>query len=288
VDVGDLSFGDSAVLRLRAFDESDDPILPHRVEWRVLDTTVVRFTSDGDSASPARMVRGVRPGLARVAATVGRWRSDTAFVRVGSAPLTLLQETFADLTRWRALGNPAPTFVRRGEARGLLLRASRDWDSGVLSRATVPMAPGLSTNATVEAPWSVAPDIATDATLALVVPEEDAVIDAATPQFLKLASISWKAAAGRLVYAVGKEVFSEPVGPSPSRERHLTLYVEADSTVTFAVDDSSRWRSTLRLMTPRAGARAQIWISGRATAEQVRVTSVVVALAAKNVAPQPK
>jgi hypothetical protein len=147
------------------------------------------------------------------------------------------------------------------------------------------MAPGLSTSATVEAPWNVAPDIATEANLALVVPEEDAAIDAtAPPQFLRLASISWKAAAGRLVYAVGKEVFSEPVGPSPARSRRLTLYVEADSTVTFAVDENSRWRSTLRLTTPRAGTRAQIWISGRATAEQVRVTSVSVTLAAKGAA----
>lgn len=281
-DVGDLSVGDSAVLRLRAFDESGDSITLHKVEWRVLDTTFVRFTSDADTTSPARTVRGFRPGLARVAATIGRWRSDTAFVRVGSERISLLQETFADLTWWRALGNPPPTLAGNGDGRSLLLRASRDWDSGALSRATVPMAPGLSLTAMVEAPWNVAPDIATEANMALVVPEEDAAIDTAAPQFLKLASVSWKADAGRLVYAVGKEVFSEPVGASPARSRRLAMTVEDDSTVTFSVDDQTRWRSTLRLTTPRAGARAQIWISGRATAEQVRVTSVSVALAAKS------
>jgi dipeptidyl aminopeptidase/acylaminoacyl peptidase len=280
IDVADAARGDSSMLALRAFDESDDSIATHKVEWRVIDTDLVRFATDVDSASPTRSIRGVRAGLGRVVATVGRWRSDTAFVRVGTARIPLL-EGVTNLARWRVLGAP-PAITLTGDRHTLLMRADRDWDSGILSRATVPLLPGLTLDIEIQAPWDAPPDIATDATLALVVPEEDAVVDSAAPQFLKLASISWKADARRFVYAVGREVYSEPVGTTPAKSRRLAMYLDDDSTVTFAVDGRSRWHSTLRLASPRAGTRAQIWISGRATADQVRLNSISVALAAKD------
>lgn len=285
VDVGAVALRDTSRITLRAFDESGDSIRAHKVEWRVLDTGLVRLDSSADSASPTRSIYGARAGLARVAATVGRWRSDTAFVRVGAARIPLL-EGLADLSRWRVLGTPAPAITGEGDGRSLVLRADRSWDSGILSRATVPVLAGLTVGAEIEAPWDSPPDIATDAAVALVVPEEDAAIDAVAPQFLKLASVSWKADARRFVYAVGREVYSEPVASQSRKSQRLTLYVEEDSTVSFAIAGQRRWRSTLRLISSRTGSRAQIWISGRATLGQVRLTFLSVALAARDSAPQ--
>ena len=279
IDVRDVAVGDSETLRLRAFDDLGDTVPAHRVEWRVLDSALVRFVAKPDSASTTRTIRGVRLGLARVVATVGRWRSDTAFVRVGSTLVSLVREDFAGgLGGWRLLGDPVPVLIHRPQARSLLLRAGRDWDSGMLSRGVVPMTPGLTVEATIVAPWNAAPDVFTESSVALVAPEDYAAIDSAAPQFLRLASISWKGAAGRLVFAVGKEIFTEPIGGSGSGSRRFAMRVENDSTVSFFVDDSKRWRSTLRLTTPSSGTRAQLWIAGRATRGLVHVLAVSVAL----------
>jgi hypothetical protein len=132
------------------------------------------------------------------------------------------------------------------------------------------------------APWTSPPDVTTEVSLSLVVPEENAVIDSIAPQFLRLASITWKADAGRFAFAVGKDVFTEAVPPSQGATRRLRMVVEPDSTVSFMLDDKQRWRSTLRLTAPRSGSRVQIWISGRGTGAQVRVLSVSVALAASD------
>jgi hypothetical protein len=283
VDVEDVAIGDSATLRLRAFDDLGDTIRTHRVEWRVLDSELARLTPDSNAEAASRTIQGVRAGLARVIATVGRWRSDTAFVRVGLSRVSLLEGDFStERERWRALGNPVPIYTGERKNRALLLRAGRDWDSGILSRSAAPMVPGLTLEATLDAPWSAPPDISTEASVALVAPEEYAAIDSAAPQFLRLASISWKAAAARLAYAVGKEVFTEPIGAVPAGSRRLAIRVEDDTTVSFFVDNVLRWRSTLRLAAPRSGTRAQTWIAGRATQDRVRVSAVSVALSSRD------
>jgi hypothetical protein len=146
---------------------------------------------------------------------------------------------------------------------------------------TLPLLPGLELRATVEAPWDSTPDIATEASVSLVVPEEAANVDSLAPQFLKLASVTWKADAGRLVYAVGKEVFSEVIGMTSTPSREIRLLVENDSTVAFTLDGVPRWHSTLRIANPRTGAHAQIWIAARAVDGQVRLTSLSAKLLAK-------
>ena len=282
VDAGDVAVGDAEALRLRAFDDFGDSVPARHVEWRLLDTELLRFAGvDVDTTSTTRTVVGLRPGLARVVATVGRWRSDTVFVRVGSIQVSLLQDDFANnLERWRVLGEPRPIQAGKAQSRSLVLRAGRDWESGLLSTRLVPMAPGLTVDATFNAPWSSAPDVLTESSLALVAPEDYAAIDSTAPQFLRLASVSWKGAAGRFIYAVGKEIFTEPV--TGSQSSRFTMHVEDDGTVSFFVDDSRRWRSTLRITAPQSGTRAQLWISGRATKDLVRVTSVSVALSARD------
>jgi hypothetical protein len=250
------------------------------VEWRVLDSAIARLTPDSNLEATSRTIQGVRAGLARVVATVGRWRTDTAFVRVGLSRVSLLEDDFSTL-HWRVLGDPVPIRLRERQGQALLLRAGRDWDSGVLSRGTAPLVPGLTVEATLDAPWSAAPDISTEASMALVAPEEFAIIDSLAPQFLRLASISWKGASSRLAYAVGKEIFTEPMGLVATGPRRFAIHVEDDTTVSFFVDRTLRWRSTLRLAAPRAGTRAQIWIAGRSTQDQVRVSAVSVALSAR-------
>jgi TolB protein len=281
---GDLLRGDSSRLYLRGFDAYGDSIPVTNVEWRVIDSALVRFGgSDADSMASMRRVVGLRDGVARIVATVGRWRSDTSFVRVGASRVALLSGAFSDgLTEWRPLGVPAPEAGRTSDAGGLLLRAGREWDSGVLSRRTVPLAPHLTVEASVVAPWMSPPDVTTEVSLALVVPEDRAAIDSIAPQFLRLASITWKADAGRFAFAVGKDVFTEPVAPSHAGTRRLSMVIEPDSTVSFLLDDKRRWRSTLRLTAPRAASRVQIWISGRGTGDQVRISSVSAALAASD------
>ena len=280
VEERSVAVGDSARLTLHAFDDLGDTVAVHRIQWRILDGALARFTSDSDTASTMRTIQGVRTGLARVVAAVGRWRSDTALIRVGSEQVSLLQENFGDgLDRWRVLGDPAPS---AGELQNpsLLLRAGRDWDSGILSRGTVPIVPGLTVQASIAAPWGTAPDVFTETSLGLVAPEDFASIDSSAPQFLRLASVSWKGASGRLAYAVGKEIFTEPTGESGRTSRRFAIRVEDDSTVSFFVDGARRWRSTLRL-TARSGTHVQLWIAGRATHDMVRVSAISAALAAR-------
>jgi hypothetical protein len=286
VEERSVAVGDSARLTLRAFDDLGDTIAVHRIQWRILDSALARFGADTDTASTVRTIRGVRGGLARVVAGVGRWRTDTALIRIGSDQVSLVQENFAGgLERWRVLGDPSPSRSGAREAPFLLLRAGRDWDSGILSRGAVPIVSGLTVQASIAAPWAAAPDVFTETSLGLVAPEDIAAIDSAAPQFLRLASISWRGASGRLVYAVGKEIFTEPTGGSGTISRRFAIRIEDDSTVSFFVDDSRRWRSTLRLTTPRSGTRGQLWISGRATHGMVHISAVSVALAARHHGP---
>ena len=273
-----VAVGDSALLAIQAFDERGDSIPATNVEWHVLDTAVARLSaSEGPSGRSAPMLVGLHAGLARIVAIAARWRTDTAFVRVGSAAASLLEEDFdGGLARWRALGRPPPA---AGNA-GLILRAGREWDSGVLLRDAVPLEPGLAVRAAIEAPWQDARDELIETSVALVAPEDESSIDATTPQFLRITSITWKAETGRLIFAVGKEVFTEPARLA-SGAHGLSIEIQRDSTVRFSVDGVQRWQSTLRIAAPRSGRRAQLWISGRATGDQVRLRRVSLSLAGR-------
>lgn len=259
--------GDTVVLRLTALDQFDESLSPQAVEWLVLDSAIAHAATS--AGNDMRLV-GRRPGLVRVAGTVGRWRHDTTFVRIGDQPVPLLESESSVLRRWRAIGAPVP--IASGDQR-ILLRSDREWDSGILSRSTVPLLPGFVFESALELPLRGARDPATTVSVALVAPEDSSTIDPAAPQFLRYASFSWSADARRYAYAVGREVFTEPAGDSGQALLNLRLRVERDSTVSFAVDGRERWRSTLRVL-GRQGSRAHIWISGRATGSDVHVGGV--------------
>lgn len=257
--------GDTATFRLTARDQFDEPMLARSVGWTVLDSTIVRPVTANSENDVFRLV-AVRDGLARIVGNAGRWRYDTAFVRVGDATVPIVSA--ADGARaWRPLGIPTPTILDSV----VVLRADREWDSGLLSRAALPLLPSLALTTRLELPLGAAADPATVVSVALVAVEDTSAIDAVAPQFLRYASFAWNAEVSRFVYAVGREVFTEPVGAWLRSPFTVTLVVEQDSTMTFTVNGQRRWRSSIRAIGSGQGSRVQAWISGRATGDHVRV-----------------
>lgn len=276
VDAGtELRPGDTTTVRLAALDQFDEPIAVRGVQWGVPDSSSATLITSAEGVESTKLI-AKRAGLVLVVGSVGRWRFDTAFVRVGDQPVVLVDVGDGDPFRaWRPIGVPAPSVMRTGAATSIALNADREWDSGVLSRAAVPLLPGLAFTATLEAPFSTASDAATTASLALVAPEDASAIDLTAPQFLRYASLTWSADPGRLVYAVGREVFSEPataVGQPAALV--IQLRVEQDSTVSFTIAGQQRWRSTLRVIDSRHDPRVHAWIAGRATGDHVRLSRV--------------
>lgn len=251
---------DTIRLRLAGFDASgNDFEIPH-ADVTLLDTALARLVFDADSLRPLLLSR--RPGLARVVATAGGWRHDTALVRIGASTLSLA-DGVPGPADWRAIGEPMPTM----EAAGAAFNAAERGESGLLSRAVAPVVPGLAVAAVVDgaARSSLAQ---ASLTIALVAPPAPATASSPT-RFLRHASISWDADARRWLYAVGREVHSEGARED-SLPVTLSLRVERDSTVSFYVGEDRRWRSTVRLA-GRGTTRAQAWIGGRA-AGALRIT----------------
>ena len=275
-----LQPGDTATVRLNAADEFDEPIAGRDVEWTLLDTSMATLSaaSGGDSGgSGERLFTARQRGLARLVGTMGRWRADTALVRIGNQEVVILGGESDVFRAWQPLGVPLPTRLAGGA--GVSLNADRQWDSGLLSRRLLPLVAGLTLSATIDAPIAEAADQATGATVALVATEDGSDIQPDAPRFLPYASLSWSAGAARLVYSVGREVFTEPVSPGDVQALAVQIVVEADSTVSFSVNQRTRWRSTLKVIRGRQDDRVQAWIGGRATGDRVRVANARVVLA---------
>ena len=273
VQVGQAS-GDSTPLRLAAFDQTDDPVDPTAVRWQLVDSIAASLSVPPDTAVEERILAANHSGLVRVVAGIGGWRMDTALVRVGEQPVGLLAaESVFDLNReWRAIGVPLPRVSRDGRGRALILAADRGWESGVHSRRPLPLLPGLRLSVTLDAPFGASGDAATSASIALVAPEPEDAIDPEAPQFLRYASFTWNADLERFVYAVGREVHSEPSAAATNDARAtIEIAVMEDSTVGFAVGGRERWRSTLRIIDARRDSRVHVWIGGRATGDRVVV-----------------
>ena len=269
-----IRLGDTARLRLVAFDQFDDPLAVQDVEWRIIDSLALRRMEGGESDE--LLVTGRDSGTARVAASVGGWRSDTAIVALGSGVISLLARN-ESARFWRALGTPRPTITDGA----LVLDSDREWESGVLSRRVVPLLPGLVLEAGLDLPLAGSRDPAASVTLSLVAPEDSANVDSEAPQFLRLASMSWNAESGRFVYAVGREFFSEPVAAvlrAGEPQLSIRIRVETDSTISFLIRNVQRWRSSLRVLSGHQGARAQVWISSRATGTRARLLNPAIRL----------
>ena len=258
--------GDTVQLRVAAMDQLGDSISSSAIGISLVDREAGTIVAD--SATQLYRFTARRAGLVRIVADAGRWRFDTALIRVGRGAVTLIEGQGVP-TEWRPLGSPAPTF----EPGAVALNGDGEWESGILSRAVIPLAPGLAVGASLDSSTGAAQSRSPTFSLALVAPEQPAALDSLAPQFLRYASLTWDSDARRLVYAVGREVFSE----QGARPTTIDLRVESDSTVSFSVDGSLRWRSTLRISGARSASRAQLWIGGRSTG-RLRVSNVRVLL----------
>lgn len=270
--------GDTATLAVLAFDQFGDSIGAHEVTIEATDDAARLVAPRDPVLEPWRLV-ALRRGVARVVATVGRWRFDTADVLIGSAPIVFLDAALRDpLQQWIALGSPRPGVSPRGPGM-ITLAADRDWESGLLSRVAAPLLPGLRLRAALDAD-SAAAGPAASISVAVVAPEARANVDDDAPQFLRYASFTWSAEAARLIYSVGSEVFTEPsrlVSAVPAIE--VEIVVERDSTASFLVNGQRRWRSTLRLVHSRNESRAQLWVGARATGSAVHLREAAITLA---------
>lgn len=263
--------GDTVALRISAVDQFGDSIGASAASVTVLDSMRARIIVD--SATGTRHLVGRQAGLVRIVADVGRWRFDTASVRVGSAPLTL-SDGPARPAEWRVLGDPRPGVGSTGVA----LNGDREWESGILSRLVVPVVPGLSVSVSLSGAFASASAASSTVSIALVAPEHPTTLDSLAPQFLRHASLTWDADARRTIYAVGREVFSQQaLLESESGPVMIEIRVEPDSTVSFGIAGRQRWRSTLKLVGARSASRAQLWIGGRSTGA-IRVSGVRVML----------
>ena len=274
---GILEPGDTATLRVLGFDQFDEPIRVHGATVEILAGGYATLQKPVDSSAGAWTIVARSPGTVRVVGNVGRWRFDTTEVRVG-APSDVLGSSVRDQSDWLPLGRPQPT-IADDARRTIVLNADREWESGMLSRRSVSLVPGLALSATIDAPFSAPGDAAMAVSVAIVAPENVATIDSIAPQFLRYASFSWSAEASRLVYSVGREVHTEPAAVLGRGSVVVRLRVEQDSTVAFLVNGAQRWRSTLRVITPRNESRAQLWLGGRATANRVILSEASASLA---------
>lgn len=268
VEASPLAVGDTALLRVSALDQFGEPMPAPSVETGVLDEGLAELLRDEQGVE--RMV-GRSPGIARIVADIGRWRLDTAIVRIGERREPIVSGALAPAT-WRSLGEPRPVF----DPAGVILLADREWESGILSRAAAPLIPDLEASVTIEG--SARAFSSARFSVALVAPEGAATLDSITPQFLRYASFTWDAEARRAVYSVGREVHADAVPPVSGTLLEVRLLVESDSTVSFHLDGRLRWRSTVRVVTASSEPQAQLWIGARSTGEALRLRAAELAL----------
>lgn len=275
----ELEQGETTRVELLAFDQFGDVMTTHVTDLQALDSALVRVIAPMDSAAPQWAIVARRPGIARVVASLGRWRFDTTEIRVGRESLILLDAAADPANEWMSLGEPLPRFDRAAPG-SVVLNADREWESGVLSRRAAPLLPGLTLSVVVQAPIGSAHDAAMAVSIALVASETEESIDRAAPQFLRYVSFGWNADADRLVYSVGREIFTESVETITAAPKiPVRLRIESDSTVSFTVAGQQRWRSTLRAISARHESRAQVWLGGRATEGLVRLSDIDLRLA---------
>lgn len=290
--------GDSGAISVTGTDQLGSSFEVKQVRWTLLDSGAARFVrvmdekqslhSSDTSTSTSGWLVGRRSGFARLVASLGGWRTDTAYIPVGAGPLALAREDFeSGLSKdtWISLGEPAPRVERRSgrlAGAGLAPMADREWDSGVLSRSVFPIRSGLSLESWMRAPFTSTSVPSATAAIALVAEEPSEALDSVAPQFLRLVSITWRGDAGRIGYAVEQEIFTEPAAALGDGNAHLFRFtIESDGRVAFYADGKLRWRSTGRARRSGKNSSAQLWLGGRGTGAAVTFDDVSVWLSGK-------
>ena len=254
----------------RLIDSRGNVLDAARLRWSASERLAVQGNA-GDEIQ----LRSLSDGIAWVAASAGGWRADTTLVKIGATTLTLVNDTFDEIVteRWLALGVPQPA-----AAGSLSLNADRQWDSGVLGTATLPLDHQLLIAVTARGDFARASEAPASFTVALVAPEPADVIDPQAPQFLHLAAVRWIAEAERIAFSVGREIQTEPLPAAPLDSLVIGMRARADGRVDFLLNGAVRWTSSLRLDATYDPPRSRLWIGANGTGERIRVTRATVQL----------
>lgn len=234
------------------------------IRWLPLDDHVLVPSSlpDDQDAGAARIaVIGARQGIGEVVVTAGGWRSDTAMVKVGRDPTTVLSDGFDRpiLERWSVDGaGAAPTAGggRRGTA-GMILDGAEA--TSMTSRTTFPLVYGVRISLWFK---GAGPGAARDGEVALhLLGSGYGGVPAV------LASVTVDDRTGRLFFAVGREETSQPARfpeDGPHAWHELEILAEPGGYVTFRLDGEDRHRSQVTVAGPSVAAnRARLRIVTR-------------------------
>ncbi len=277
VGPANATIGDITQYSLIAIDQYGAPVRDVGAAWR-LDPRGPLLPTDSTQSdtSVVRTLVASRLGDANLVSTIAGWRADTLDVSVSPTQPLELRDDFnrgLNAATWLSLGAPLP-FIARSAALGasaLYPNGDLEWDSGILSRATFELAPGLSVSTRVAAPFGGRPSSATFA-FALVPAQSNAAVDHVAPRFSPLLGIGWDGQSGALTYAVGAQSTTDQ--PSPGSSHTLRIAVGGEGAVTFAVDGAVRWKTSLRYLGEVHGTRVRLWIGGRATDSTIAVGEV--------------
>jgi hypothetical protein len=220
-----------------------------------------------------------KAGDARIAASIPGWRYDTLVIHIASSVEAGFSEDFRagiSSQRWTALGIPAP-FIKRGPdgVAALFPNGDAQWQSGLLSRDAFALRSGIDVAATFFAPFDEPPLPGALLELALVGVAGNGTIDRTAPQFADYVRVVWDGEASRLTYAVGPEAKSDPLSQLPRHKSHsIRVSIGNNGAVTFYVDGSIRWTSSLRFLGGVTEPQAHIWLGGKASGTSGSIANV--------------
>jgi DNA-binding SARP family transcriptional activator len=276
IGASSLTVGDTVRLTVLGIEPAGGVAPGVLAEWRVSGTGVVALPASSPLSVEQTLI-ATSEGTAIVVASIPGWRTDTLALAVGSSQGTRLDDAFAaplDTRRWIPLGEPLPAIASVQGTPALVPSGDFEWESGVLSRESFELRPGLTLHARLFAPFG---GRATPATLAVsIVPAvADQALDRRAPRFTPTVGASWDGQSGGFTFTVGRESNVDASTARQSAPSHtVDIRIEPDGAVVFQLDGAERWRSSLRFVGDTRGARFQLWIASRAAGATVAVSDL--------------
>lgn len=244
------------------------------VMWTNLDPHLVDLSIEGDTSAT---LTGIKAGLARIAVSAGGWRADTALFRIGNSSIDLVTDEFTHglaSSRWMISGDSTPGIIKVDGGNELSPRSGGQRESGVFSRARLPLYSGFSVRVSVRAPLR-APTARRSFSVSLVSSDSGAALTSAIPT--PVATIQWIGQAARLSYSVDRETWTEPLGTLADKDQHVfEILVDSEGKVRFSVDGEQRWRSRLRI--PQSASPSRLWLGSMGSGDLVSFDNVHVGL----------
>lgn len=260
------------------------------IRWTSLAPDVVRIDREDDGGGERRgsaVFVARRTGSSHVVASAGGWRADTVSVRVGWTRMeagtpSLLEEDWSrgiDDSRWRAYGEPGPRVVRReadeadpGFRRFFDPNGDANYSSGVVSRASFPLAGGL----TLEFECAVPPSdrLYEQVVVGLDVAGARDSADWARRGRVDVAEVNLRADRRHPALELGGETHVvRSADVEGARHRHA-LQIGRDGRVSYAMDGRLLWQSSEKLSEELLDARAVVRVAGRSLRTDVRIGTV--------------